>query len=81
MARTPPSHFSLPRASDDHPLAPFRTLQYGKKRAPEHFRASPEVVPQLSWVEGNAECLPFPDQSFDLYTIAFGLRNVTNRYK
>lgn len=33
----------------------------------------------LTWVEGNAECLPFEDGTFDLYTIAFGLRNVTNR--
>jgi demethylmenaquinone methyltransferase/2-methoxy-6-polyprenyl-1,4-benzoquinol methylase len=32
----------------------------------------------LSWVVGNAECLPFPDRSFDAYTIAFGLRNVTD---
>lgn len=30
-------------------------------------------------MEGNAEKLPFPDASFDLYTIAFGLRNVTNK--
>lgn len=34
---------------------------------------------QLGFVEGNAEALPFPDDSFDLYTIAFGLRNVTNK--
>lgn len=33
--------------------------------------------PGLKWVTGNAEALPFPDRSFDLYTIAFGLRNVT----
>jgi demethylmenaquinone methyltransferase/2-methoxy-6-polyprenyl-1,4-benzoquinol methylase len=32
----------------------------------------------FEWVTGNAESLPFPDQSFDLYTIAFGLRNVTH---
>jgi demethylmenaquinone methyltransferase / 2-methoxy-6-polyprenyl-1,4-benzoquinol methylase len=31
----------------------------------------------LSWVTGDAETLPFPDRSFDAYTIAFGLRNVT----
>ncbi len=31
----------------------------------------------LEWVTGNAESLPFPDASFDVYTIAFGLRNVT----
>jgi len=27
---------------------------------------------------GNAEDLPFPDQTFDAYTIAFGIRNVTH---
>lgn len=31
----------------------------------------------LSWVVGDAEQLPFPDSSFDSYTIAFGIRNVT----
>ncbi|MCB1637178.1 MAG: ubiquinone/menaquinone biosynthesis methyltransferase, partial [Xanthomonadales bacterium] len=29
----------------------------------------------------NAEALPFPDHSFDLVTIAFGLRNVTDQLK
>ena len=29
----------------------------------------------------NAEALPFPDNSFDLVTIAFGLRNVTDQLK
>ena len=33
---------------------------------------------RLSFVQGNAETLPFPDKSFDAYTIAFGIRNVTN---
>ncbi len=32
----------------------------------------------LNWVTGNAESLPIPDQSVDVYTIAFGLRNVTH---
>ena len=36
------------------------------------------VIAGLSWVCGNAEALPFPDMSFDAYTIAFGLRNVTH---
>src|SRR5262245_1462471 len=31
----------------------------------------------LDWTAGNAESLPFADRSFDAYTIAFGLRNVT----
>jgi len=30
----------------------------------------------VTFVEGNAEELPFPDDSFDAYTIAFGIRNV-----
>ena len=32
----------------------------------------------LDFVEGDAEKLPFDDNSFDAYTIAFGLRNVTD---
>jgi demethylmenaquinone methyltransferase/2-methoxy-6-polyprenyl-1,4-benzoquinol methylase len=32
----------------------------------------------LTWTTGDAESLPFPDRSFDGYTIAFGLRNVTD---
>ncbi|WP_375452357.1 bifunctional demethylmenaquinone methyltransferase/2-methoxy-6-polyprenyl-1,4-benzoquinol methylase UbiE [uncultured Devosia sp.] len=31
---------------------------------------------QASFTEANAEELPFPDNSFDAYTIAFGIRNV-----
>ena len=34
-------------------------------------------VEGFDWITGNAEDLPFPENSFDLYTIAFGLRNVT----
>ena len=34
--------------------------------------------PALAWQEANAEELPFEDNSFDIYTIAFGIRNVTN---
>lgn len=32
----------------------------------------------LDFRVGNAEALPFPDDSFDAYTIAFGIRNVTH---
>jgi demethylmenaquinone methyltransferase/2-methoxy-6-polyprenyl-1,4-benzoquinol methylase len=31
---------------------------------------------RIDFVEANAESLPFPDRSFDAYTIAFGIRNV-----
>jgi len=30
----------------------------------------------ITFSQGNAEELPFPDRSFDAYTIAFGIRNV-----
>ncbi|XP_068937819.1 2-methoxy-6-polyprenyl-1,4-benzoquinol methylase, mitochondrial isoform X2 [Petaurus breviceps papuanus] len=32
----------------------------------------------LAWVVGDAEELPFDDAKFDVYTIAFGIRNVTH---
>jgi len=34
-------------------------------------------VNDFTWTTGNAETLPFPDNHFDVYTISFGLRNVT----
>ena len=37
------------------------------------------LVAGLDYVQCNAEALPFPDASFDLVTIAFGLRNVTDK--
>jgi demethylmenaquinone methyltransferase / 2-methoxy-6-polyprenyl-1,4-benzoquinol methylase len=33
---------------------------------------------RISFVEGNAEALPFANGEFDAYTIAFGIRNVTH---
>lgn len=42
-------------------------IEQGRKRHPE-----------LTFVEGDAESLPFPPQSFDAVTISFGLRNVNN---
>ena len=32
----------------------------------------------IHWARLNAEALPFADQSFDLVSIAFGLRNISN---
>lgn len=37
------------------------------------------VTGNIHYVQANAECLPFPDNSFDCITIAFGLRNVTDK--
>ena len=36
------------------------------------------LVDRAEFAIGNAEALPFPDKSFDAYTIAFGIRNVTH---
>ncbi len=49
-------------------------LQVGRNRLTDRG-----LVSGLEYVQCNAEALPFPDQSFDLVTIAFGLRNVTDK--
>jgi len=41
-------------------------------------RAKKRGLEGLLWAEENAEKLSFPDSTFDAYTIAFGIRNVTN---
>jgi demethylmenaquinone methyltransferase / 2-methoxy-6-polyprenyl-1,4-benzoquinol methylase len=37
------------------------------------------IVGNVRYAQVNAECLPFPDSSFDCVTIGFGLRNVTDK--
>ena len=37
------------------------------------------IAGNVRYVQANAECLPFPDDYFDCITIAFGLRNVTDK--
>lgn len=37
------------------------------------------ITGNLRYVQANAECLPFPDDYFDCVTMAFGLRNVTDK--
>src|SRR5260370_4267366 len=46
-------------------------LAVGRARA-----AARHLDERVSFVEGNAEMLAFPDRHFDGYTIAFGIRNV-----
>ena len=36
-----------------------------------------QLAERLTWVAGDAMALPFGDRSFDVYTISFGIRNVT----
>lgn len=45
----------------------------GRKRA-----AADGLLARCGFTVGNAEKLAFPDKSFDAYTIAFGIRNVTH---
>lgn len=39
------------------------------------------IIDNISYVQANAEALPFPDDFFDCITISFGLRNVTDKNK
>ncbi|XP_065663923.1 2-methoxy-6-polyprenyl-1,4-benzoquinol methylase, mitochondrial [Hydra vulgaris] len=48
-------------------------LDVGKKRA-----CKLGIAEEFKWVCADAESLPFEDESFDLYTIAFGIRNTTH---
>lgn len=48
-------------------------LEVGRDRA-----INKGLVQGIEWVCANAELLPIPDNSMDIYTIAFGLRNVTH---
>ncbi len=49
-------------------------LQVGRERLTDRG-----VVGNIEYVQANAECLPFADNTFDCITIAFGLRNVTDK--
>lgn len=40
------------------------------------LRRHPEYAQVIEWVQGDAMALPFPDDSFDVATIGFALRNV-----
>ena len=47
-------------------------LVEGRQRA-----EADRLTGSLDWVVGDAMALPFPDNTFDVYTISFGIRNVT----
>lgn len=49
-------------------------LKVGRDRLTDHG-----IVSNVEYVLANAEQLPFPPNSFDCITIAFGLRNVTDK--
>jgi demethylmenaquinone methyltransferase / 2-methoxy-6-polyprenyl-1,4-benzoquinol methylase len=47
-------------------------VEVGRKRV-----ADAGLSDRVTFTIANAEALPFPDKTFDAYTIAFGIRNVT----
>ncbi|TGD73050.1 bifunctional demethylmenaquinone methyltransferase/2-methoxy-6-polyprenyl-1,4-benzoquinol methylase UbiE [Mangrovimicrobium sediminis] len=49
-------------------------LQVGRDKLLDHGRHA-----NIEFVQADAQYLPFPDESFDCITIAFGLRNVTDK--
>jgi ubiquinone/menaquinone biosynthesis methyltransferase len=54
-------------------------LRVGQSRALDKFGSAVQDSQKLQFIQGNAQELnQFDDDSFDLYTIAFGLRNVTD---
>lgn len=48
---------------------------------PAMIEVGQKRYPHLTWLSANAEELPLEDNSVDVYTIAFGLRNVTHKEK
>ncbi len=65
----------LKRAGDGHATVLDLTeamLVEGRQRA-----EALQMQDQLDWVTGDAMALPFADNTFDVYTISFGIRNVT----
>ena len=65
----------LRRARDGHATVLDLTqamLAEGRRRA-----ETARMGDSLDWILGDAMALPFPDDSFDVYTISFGIRNVT----
>ena len=50
-------------------------LDAGKRKYEQSKGMNNDLV---EWVIGDAEQLPFPDNRFTAYTIAFGIRNCTH---
>ena len=57
------------------PLPTSRPRWWRKEPSGRRRKGSPA---RCHFTVGNAEALAFPDKSFDAYTIAFGIRNVTH---
>ncbi|WP_071674472.1 bifunctional demethylmenaquinone methyltransferase/2-methoxy-6-polyprenyl-1,4-benzoquinol methylase UbiE [Nioella nitratireducens] len=65
LARAPEAHATVLDMTES-------MLVEGQKRA-----EAGQMADKLGWIVGDAMALPFEDNSFDVYTISFGIRNVT----
>ncbi|TYB84920.1 bifunctional demethylmenaquinone methyltransferase/2-methoxy-6-polyprenyl-1,4-benzoquinol methylase UbiE [Oceaniovalibus sp. ACAM 378] len=65
MRRAPTAHATVCDMTESMLIA-------GQKRA-----EAEKLAGSLDWIVGDAMALPFADRSFDVYTISFGIRNVT----
>lgn len=51
-------------------------LEHGRNKLIDN-----NIIDKVHYVQADAETLPFAENSFDVVTMAFGLRNVTNKQK
>ncbi len=65
LARAPEAHATVLDMTESMLIA-------GQKRA-----EAGQMAEKLDWIVGDAMALPFEDNTFDVYTISFGIRNVT----
>jgi demethylmenaquinone methyltransferase/2-methoxy-6-polyprenyl-1,4-benzoquinol methylase len=50
-------------------------LEIAEKRRQKNLKPQ---IPNLKFIQGDAQQIPFPDHSFDIVTVGYGLRNLTN---
>lgn len=79
--RSPTSSAAAAAAADEEParivVCDINPSMLAEGRARAELLPDSPTRPRLEWVTADARQLPFDDCSFDVYTIAFGLRNVT----
>jgi demethylmenaquinone methyltransferase / 2-methoxy-6-polyprenyl-1,4-benzoquinol methylase len=46
--------------------------------AQSRSQKQPAGIPRVKFMQGDAQRLPFPDNSFDVVTVGYGLRNLSN---
>ena len=60
-------------------VACITDINHAMLQAGRHRRDLKRMASQISWCVANAESLPFESRVADFVTIAFGLRNITDR--